>query len=72
MKFELTTGNYNDYLILCDKLLFHPSIRSAIFEDGFKVLVHLDQRRLADFAILIRNLELEVAEVRRTRFPRPK
>lgn len=66
MKFELTSGNYSDYIRLCNVLLFHPSIRSAIFEDDFKVVVNLDTHRLAEFAMLIRNLELEVVEARKT------
>ena len=70
MKFELTTRNYSEYINLCDTLLFHPSIRSAIFEDGFKVIVRPDNERLADFAMLISALDVEVAETRKTGFRR--
>ena len=63
MQFELISGNLIEFERLCNKILFNPVIKSAGFEDDFKVTVNLDRYNLADFSMLIRNLNLEVIEL---------
>jgi hypothetical protein len=62
MKFELNTHNYKEFNRLCGKILFNPIIRSALFNDDYRVTIKLEKYRLADFADLIRNLDVEVSE----------
>lgn len=63
MEFELISKNYREFKKLCGKILFNPTIRSAIFDDDYKVVVKLEKKKLAEFAFLIRNLDVAVAEV---------
>jgi len=62
LKFVLITHNYKDFKRLCGKILFNPIIRSAFFNDDYRVTVKLEKYRLADFADLIRNLDVEISE----------
>ena len=62
MQFELITENYKEFKRLCEKILFNPTIRSAIFSNDYKVVVKLDRNKLADFAVLIRSLDVAVSE----------
>ena len=64
MEFELKSQDLTEFERLCDKILFNPVIRSAGFDDDLKVIVNLDGSHLADFSMLIRNIKVEVAEVR--------
>ena len=64
MRFELKSNNLSEFERLCSKILFNPAIKSAGFDDDFKVIVNLDGSKLADFAMLIRNLKVDVAELR--------
>jgi hypothetical protein len=63
MRFEIKSKDLNEFERLCDKILFNPAIKSAGFDDDFKVIVKLDGNKLADFAMLIRNLKVDVAEL---------
>ena len=62
MKFELISKNRTTFNNLSDRVLFDPIIRSLIFDDGFKVLVHLEKSKLADFAEMIKDLDVVVNE----------
>jgi hypothetical protein len=62
MKFELITKNYTTFNILCDRVLFNPVIQSVIFDDGFKILVYLEKSKLADFASIIKDLDVGISE----------
>ena len=64
MRFELKSKNLNEFKDLLSKILFNPAIRSAGFDDDFKVIINLDRSHLADFSMLIRNTKVEVAELR--------
>jgi len=64
MRFELKNNNLDEFKNLLSKILFNPVIRSAGFDDDFKVIINLDGSHLADFSMLIRNLKVEVAELR--------
>jgi len=62
MKFELISKNATTLYILFDRLLFNPVIQSVIFDDGFKILVYLDKSKLADFALIIKDLDVRISE----------
>ena len=64
VNFELKCKELGDFEELCSKILFNPAIRSAVFDDDFKVIVNLEQNKLADFSILIKNLKVQVTELR--------
>ena len=63
MKFELKSKNITEFKNLCSKILFNPAIRSAGFDDDYKVIVNLERNKLADFSMLIRNLKVDIAEL---------
>lgn len=63
MRFELKSKNLGEFKHLLNKILFNPAIRSAGFDDDFRVVVILDGSKLADFSMMIRNLKVEVAEL---------
>jgi hypothetical protein len=62
IQFELISKNLSAFGDLCDKLLFNPVIQSINFDDHLKVIVNLDKSRLSDFAVLLRNIDVEVLE----------
>jgi len=64
MQFELKSKNLREFERLCSKILFNPAIRSAGFDDDFKVIINLERNKLADFSMLIKNLKVDVAESR--------
>jgi hypothetical protein len=64
MRFELKSKNVDEFKDLLHEILFNPAIRSAGFDDDFKVIINLDRSHLADFSMLIRNIQVEVAELR--------
>ncbi len=64
MEFELKSQDLNEFERLCDKILCNPVIRSAGFDDDLKVTVNLNGSHLADFSMLIRDIKVEVAELR--------
>jgi hypothetical protein len=64
VNFELKCKDLVDFEKLCSKILFNPAIRSAVFDDDFKVIVNLERNKLADFSILIKNLKVKVTELR--------
>ena len=63
MRFALISPDYSAFKDLCGAILFNPVIRSAGFEDGFMVVVSLERNNLAEFADLIRNHKVDVAEL---------
>jgi hypothetical protein len=64
MRFELKSKNLKEFERLCNNILFNPVINSAGFDDDLTVVVNLEGSKLADFSMLIRNLKVEVAELR--------
>lgn len=64
MQFELKSENLKEFKHLCSNILYNPTIRSAGFEDDFRVIVNLERNKLADFSMLIKNLKVDVAELR--------
>ena len=62
MKFELISKDDITYRNLCDKLLFNPAIQSVIFDDDYKMQAYIQKRKLADFAILIKDLDIVILE----------
>lgn len=64
MQFVLKSKNLRDFKNLCSKILFNPAIRSAGFDDDFKIIINLEKNKLADFSMLIRNLKVDVAELK--------
>ena len=64
MQFELKSKDFPEFERLCSKILFNPAIRSASFDDDFKVIVNLERNKLADFSMLIKNLKVDVTELR--------
>ena len=64
MQFELKSKNLSEFKNLCNKILYNPAISSAGFDDDFTVIINLERNKLADFSMLIRNLKVDVAELR--------
>jgi hypothetical protein len=62
MKFKLISRNQKTLINLCDRILFNPIIRSVIFEDDLKVTVDLYKNKLADFAEIIKDLDISAFE----------
>jgi hypothetical protein len=62
MKFELTSRNLSTFKVLSNRLLFNDSIQSVIFDDGLKIVVYLEKNKLADFAVLVKDLDVFILE----------
>jgi hypothetical protein len=58
----LISKNHTTYNNLCDRVLFNPAIQSILFEDGFKILVYVEKSKLADFALMIKDLDAGIIE----------
>ena len=63
MKFELIYKNYTTFKDLCDRMLFNPVIQSLVFDNENRIFVNLGKSKLAEFAILIKDLDVEIFDL---------
>ena len=61
MNFQIIARNQKEFTMLYDKFNLNSNIFSAHFFPSNKVVVYFEKEKLADFADLIRNLDVEIS-----------